>query len=164
MDTFYGFLIFAAICVALYIFKKLVGKSINTVSKVANQNLLFREEHQEAGRLREPMVYKTKAAANEIFASIDSHIVTGELNLAVPVVYRLNANNDAVLYAFGYKLKPKIFAFSISVSKKENYNEVTFKVTNWIEINGMTRDQDQMRTLRRQVQTAIEAVGGENVS
>lgn len=154
MQTVYGILglaVLIGIGIVWYKIKAIIWKNIN-------QKLFYRAEHKEAEQLQKPISFISDLSAEEIMNALKGHITIGVPQAVKPAIYCIGEDNNTVTYACGNKVFPRQFIVKISLLDKTEHTEVDFQITNWTESDGMVQRQDEMRNIRKQFITAMEAL------
>jgi hypothetical protein len=159
MDTLYGILIFAAFMGMAYLW----GKAKDWFGQSVNKHVLSRSEYKEGKELvSAPLEFHVSAPISDILISLRRQVVAKkqtDVNWLTASLYEIRCDEGGVVYAFGNKVKPQVFVAVIVFGQSGSETKCTFTIANWTEADGVVIAQDEMKELRKRIQSALTSVG-----
>lgn len=158
MNTFVGILLLAAVVAVIIFVQKIIGTTLNAVSKSANKNILYRSEFREGQELvSESLSFETSAPIDQVMAALKSAVAVAQIRSVVPALYESSRTANRVTYAFGSSMTPKHFEAEVELSEHDGTTQGQFDILSWKENDGMVAALASMKKLRRQVRAGFTA-------
>lgn len=145
------------------LFRYLLWKGANKLSKVVNQKIIFKSKHQEAEQMvSKPLVFETTASISDVISDLKSHIgIVQDVPGFKAAFYMISQKPDSISFAYGSSIQPIFFAAKISFSNNEKITKGIFSITNYRESDGMLMAHDSLKRLRLLVRDVFESTNSD---
>ncbi|MFT9116346.1 MAG: hypothetical protein ABF497_04385 [Sporolactobacillus sp.] len=146
----------AVIFLSIYLVRYSRTRALKTSANKQDYKSKYQAEQQ---LIHDAIIFDTTATNEEIVSTLTQYVAPQpKLPITGGVLYELSRDCDFIEYAFGNKIKPKLFIGIVRLNHNGNMTRTVFKFTKWTITNRTVIKSHEMALFSQQVYDAFSAV------